>query len=53
MLIVSNRRRSSLPLMLAMLVLVLSGFAITGCNTLSGAGEDAENATDAVEDAID
>jgi predicted small secreted protein len=49
----NDGRRSSLPLVLAVLALVLGGFAVTGCNTLSGAGEDAENAVDAVEDAID
>jgi predicted small secreted protein len=48
-----NARRSPVPLVLAVLALVFSGFAVTGCNTLSGAGEDAENAGDAVQDAID
>ena len=53
MLATNNGRRSSLPLVLAMLALVLSSLTVTACNTVSGAGEDAENAADAVKDAVD
>ncbi|MGD9509256.1 MAG: hypothetical protein AB7I59_07585 [Geminicoccaceae bacterium] len=53
MIVTSNGRHSSLPLVLALLALVLGSLAVAGCNTLSGAGEDAENAVDAAKDAVD
>jgi predicted small secreted protein len=38
---------------LALLVALFGVFTMTGCNTLRGAGEDVENAGDAVKDAVD
>lgn len=45
---VSYKKRFAL-----LLTLVLSSFFMTACNTVKGAGQDVENAGDAVEDAAD
>ena len=49
------RNGSSLPRVWVALVLaaLLGASAVTGCNTLRGAGQDVENAGDAVKDAVD
>ena len=40
--------------LLTMLIMLLVGMtSLTACNTLEGAGQDAENAGDAVKDAVD
>jgi predicted small secreted protein len=44
---------SSLTSVLALLAMLLGTVTMTGCNTFQGAGEDVENAGDAVKDAVD
>jgi len=38
---------------LALFVVLFGTFTMTACNTLRGAGQDVENAGDAVKDAVD
>jgi predicted small secreted protein len=45
--------RPPVTLLAALLLSIFLGTALTGCNTLRGAGEDVENAGDAVKDAVD
>ena len=45
--------RSTRTSILTLLLILLGTFTMTGCNTLRGAGEDVENAGDAVKDAVD
>lgn len=45
--------RPPAALLAALLLGMFLSTALTGCNTLRGAGEDVENAGDAVKDAVD
>ena len=45
--------RRHLSAAIALLLLLLGSVSMSACNTLQGAGEDVENAGDAVEDAVD
>lgn len=46
-------RRSTKTSISTLLLILLGSFTMTGCNTWRGAGEDVENAGDAVKDAVD
>jgi predicted small secreted protein len=45
---ISQKRRFAM-----LLALVVSSFFMSACNTIRGAGQDIENAGDAIEDAAD
>ena len=49
----SKHLRTPLALVLLLVALVSGASALTGCNTLRGAGEDVENAGHAVKHAVD
>ena len=50
---VMSSGRPPMALLATLLLGIFLGTALTGCNTLHGAGEDVENAGDAVKDAVD
>jgi len=46
-------RRLKKLIVLWLLVACLCGSALTGCNTMEGAGEDIEQAGEGIQDAVD